>query len=382
MSYTLVYPQPVGRQEYTYVHRGGDSFKDEIAPARTFGFVKDMKAMAAMGLASGGRLDNCILIDDEGIVNTQLRFPDEFARHKILDIMGDFYLLGRPLRGRIVARKTGHSDNIALLQKVRDAMRALAFGICADAVRLPPLWGARTGVVRSRPRPAHPKAAASRRTPKEGLTADPVTMASRSKLGNCRCSSARRRASTSSGICVARRMPKRAIQPQHQAAAGRAQLRGAIADVADLVAEDLVVEQPDAVPRRRARRRTGRRRGRAAARNSTQPAISANPTAGSTHCGGASTNALDQRAGERRRRHGVHRQIEQRHHVGEDARVVELLQVQMHAHRVFVRGRHASVHLRQSDAEALRLVRLRRGEQPQHARIETRLEAAARRLRR
>ena len=78
--------------------------------------------MAAMGLASGGRLDNCILIDDEKIVNTQLRFPDEFARHKILDIMGDFYLLGRPIRGRIVACKTGHSDNIALLRRVRDAV--------------------------------------------------------------------------------------------------------------------------------------------------------------------------------------------------------------------------------------------------------------------
>src|SRR5215470_12047201 len=120
ISYTLVYPHPVGRQEHTYVHRSGESFKDEVAPARTFGFVKDMKAMAAMGLASGGRLDNCILIDDERIVNTQLRFANEFARHKILDIMGDFYLLGRPIRGRIVARMTGHSDNMALLRKVRD----------------------------------------------------------------------------------------------------------------------------------------------------------------------------------------------------------------------------------------------------------------------
>jgi UDP-3-O-acyl N-acetylglucosamine deacetylase len=118
ISYTI------GRQEYTYVHAGPASFKAEIAPARTFGFVKDMKAMAAMGLASGGRLDNCILVDDEKIVNTTLRFPDEFARHKILDIMGDCYLLGRPLRGRIVARKTGHSDNIALLRKIRETVGA------------------------------------------------------------------------------------------------------------------------------------------------------------------------------------------------------------------------------------------------------------------
>jgi len=120
VTYTLVYPPPIGRQQYTYVHTGPDAFKAEIAPARTFGFVKDMKAMAAMGLASGGRLDNCILVDDEKIVNTTLRFPDEFARHKILDIMGDLYLLGRPVRGHVVAHKTGHSDNIALLRTLRE----------------------------------------------------------------------------------------------------------------------------------------------------------------------------------------------------------------------------------------------------------------------
>lgn len=120
IHYTLSYPPPVGCQEYTYVHRGPASFHSEIAPARTFGFVRDMKAMAAMGLASGGRLDNCILVDDERVVNTTLRFPDEFARHKILDIMGDLYLIGRPIRGRITARMTGHGDNIALLRAIRD----------------------------------------------------------------------------------------------------------------------------------------------------------------------------------------------------------------------------------------------------------------------
>ncbi|HSP98486.1 MAG TPA: UDP-3-O-acyl-N-acetylglucosamine deacetylase [Candidatus Dormibacteraeota bacterium] len=120
VHYTLVYPPPVGRQEYTYEHRDGDSFRAEIAPARTFGFMRDMKALASMGLASGGRLDNFILIDDEKVVNTQLRFPDELARHKILDILGDLYLLGRPLRGRVLARKTGHTDNIALLRKIHE----------------------------------------------------------------------------------------------------------------------------------------------------------------------------------------------------------------------------------------------------------------------
>jgi len=104
------------------VLRDGASFRDEIAPARTFGFLRDMKALASMGLTRGGRLDNCILIDDERVVNTTLRFADEFARHKILDLMGDFYLLGRPLRGSVTARMTGHSDNIKLLQLIRKGM--------------------------------------------------------------------------------------------------------------------------------------------------------------------------------------------------------------------------------------------------------------------
>jgi UDP-3-O-[3-hydroxymyristoyl] N-acetylglucosamine deacetylase len=122
IAYTLIYPHPVGVQQHTYIHEGPESFRDAIAPARTFAFLRDMKQLAAMGLASGGRLDNCILIDDEKVVNTTLRFVDEFARHKILDIMGDIYLLGRPIRGMITARKTGHSDNIALVREIKQAV--------------------------------------------------------------------------------------------------------------------------------------------------------------------------------------------------------------------------------------------------------------------
>ncbi len=124
ITYQLRYPRPVGAQDYTYDHRGPQSFRNEIAPARTFGFLKDMKALASMGLANGGRLDNFILIDDEKVVNTTLRFPDELARHKILDIMGDSYLLGRPLQGKITAHKTGHSDNIALMREIRRTHQA------------------------------------------------------------------------------------------------------------------------------------------------------------------------------------------------------------------------------------------------------------------
>jgi UDP-3-O-acyl N-acetylglucosamine deacetylase len=119
VHYTLDYPAPIGRQDVTFRLTDAEAFRREIAPARTFGFVKEIEQLEQMGLAAGGRLNNCILVADEGVVNAPLRFADEFARHKVLDVLGDFYLLGRPIRGRIVARMTGHSDNAALLRVLR-----------------------------------------------------------------------------------------------------------------------------------------------------------------------------------------------------------------------------------------------------------------------
>jgi UDP-3-O-acyl N-acetylglucosamine deacetylase len=122
IHYTLLYPDPVGRQEYSYIHRGADSYRNEIAPARTFGFLKEIRALEEMGLANGGRLNNCILIGEQGVINPPLRFPDELVRHKILDLIGDLYLLGRPLRGKITACRTGHTDNVALVRALREGM--------------------------------------------------------------------------------------------------------------------------------------------------------------------------------------------------------------------------------------------------------------------
>jgi UDP-3-O-acyl N-acetylglucosamine deacetylase len=122
VNYVLNYPEPVGIQEYAYTFRNPELFKKEVAPARTFGFLKDIEKLERMGLVNGGRLSNCILIGDERIINTELRFPNEFARHKILDIIGDFYLLGRPIRGQVRAYMTGHKDNIALLQEIKKGM--------------------------------------------------------------------------------------------------------------------------------------------------------------------------------------------------------------------------------------------------------------------
>jgi UDP-3-O-[3-hydroxymyristoyl] N-acetylglucosamine deacetylase len=94
------------------------AFMGEIAPARTFGFMRDLAMMAELGFGSGGRLDNCILVGEDNVINTELRFPDEFVRHKILDIVGDLYLLGYPMRGKVTARFTGHRDNIALARLI------------------------------------------------------------------------------------------------------------------------------------------------------------------------------------------------------------------------------------------------------------------------
>jgi UDP-3-O-acyl N-acetylglucosamine deacetylase len=118
VSYLLRYPPPVGEQSYEFMLTSAEGYKREIAPARTFGFMKDLKMLNELGLGSGGRLDNFILVGEDEVINTDLRFPDEFVRHKILDIIGDLYLLGYPIRGKVTARLTGHRDNIALLKQI------------------------------------------------------------------------------------------------------------------------------------------------------------------------------------------------------------------------------------------------------------------------
>ena len=119
VSYLLRYPPPIGEQRYEFELSSFETYKKEIAPARTFGFMRDLKMMAELGLGSGGRLDNCIMVGEDNVVNTELRFPDEFVRHKILDIIGDLYLLGFPIRGKVTARLTGHRHNIELLKEIQ-----------------------------------------------------------------------------------------------------------------------------------------------------------------------------------------------------------------------------------------------------------------------
>jgi len=123
IHFFLDYPSPIGQQAFSFVLESEEAFRNQIAPARTFGFLKDVEMLERMGLGGGGRLHNFILLDEEKIVNTELRYPDEFVRHKILDLIGDFYLLNRPVRGKITARLTGHTENIALLKKIQEIIK-------------------------------------------------------------------------------------------------------------------------------------------------------------------------------------------------------------------------------------------------------------------
>ncbi|MDI6890246.1 MAG: UDP-3-O-acyl-N-acetylglucosamine deacetylase [Thermodesulfovibrionales bacterium] len=94
-------------------------FVKEIAPARTFGFLKDVKYLEANGFVKGGSFENAIILSKDGVLNSSgLRFKDEFVRHKMLDLIGDFSLIGFPIYGHIVASKSGHTTNLKFLKKL------------------------------------------------------------------------------------------------------------------------------------------------------------------------------------------------------------------------------------------------------------------------
>lgn len=109
IRYKIDFKHPlIGRQSLLF-SPDEESFVRKIAPARTFGFLRDVEQLRAVGLARGGSVENCIVLDDQGTVNGALRFRDEFVRHKILDLIGDLALVGRPILGEITAYKAGHA---------------------------------------------------------------------------------------------------------------------------------------------------------------------------------------------------------------------------------------------------------------------------------
>lgn len=112
------FDHPLIRQQIRTVEMTATAFQQEISSARTFGFLQEVEFLKRCGLARGGSLENAVVVDDSDILNSGgLRFEDEFVRHKILDCIGDFSLLGMPLQAHIVASKSGHAFNHAFLKK-------------------------------------------------------------------------------------------------------------------------------------------------------------------------------------------------------------------------------------------------------------------------
>jgi len=132
VSFTADFGHPLITNQGFQVTVSDRTFEREVARARTFCFRKDIELMQSMGLARGGSLENAIVVDEYSILNPEgLRWPDEFARHKVLDAIGDMALLGRPLLGALTAVKSGHALNQALVKRV------LADPTCHRVVRVP-----------------------------------------------------------------------------------------------------------------------------------------------------------------------------------------------------------------------------------------------------
>jgi UDP-3-O-[3-hydroxymyristoyl] N-acetylglucosamine deacetylase len=110
IQYDINFPHPLIGKQSLHVPLTGSNYAEAIAPARTFGFYNEVEQLQSAGLVRGGSLENAIVLTESGMLNdTSLRFQDEFVRHKILDLLGDFALIGQPVLGRLVADRAGHA---------------------------------------------------------------------------------------------------------------------------------------------------------------------------------------------------------------------------------------------------------------------------------
>jgi UDP-3-O-[3-hydroxymyristoyl] N-acetylglucosamine deacetylase len=126
VSYTIGFDHPLVRHQAASFRVTPETFADEIAPARTFGFLREVETLRRSGLALGGSLDNAVVIGETGVLNNKLRFEDEFVRHKILDAIGDLALVGHPVVGHLEASKAGHALHAALALKLTRTPEAWA----------------------------------------------------------------------------------------------------------------------------------------------------------------------------------------------------------------------------------------------------------------
>jgi UDP-3-O-[3-hydroxymyristoyl] N-acetylglucosamine deacetylase len=128
LTYSISFDHPLLRHQARTLRITEESFVEDIAPARTFGFLKEVETLRQHGLALGGSLDNAVVLGETGVLNPHLRFDDEFVRHKMLDAIGDLALIGYPVIGHVVAHRAGHALHTAFASKVlqeRDAWQIL-----------------------------------------------------------------------------------------------------------------------------------------------------------------------------------------------------------------------------------------------------------------
>jgi len=139
--YTMAFEHPLLGEQTVALSVTTETFVKEIAPARTYGFLKDVKRLRKLGLARGGSLRNAVIIGEVGPLNGPLRYRDELVRHKILDLVGDLYLLGRPVVGTVIAYGAGHLLHARLVKEIQRQLREEQAGSVVDrreASFLPP----------------------------------------------------------------------------------------------------------------------------------------------------------------------------------------------------------------------------------------------------
>jgi len=127
LDFTIDFPHPVFGSEnrHVLIDFAENSYTKEVSRARTFGFMQDVEALRAAGLIQGGSMQNAIVLDETRVLNSEgLRYDNEFAKHKVLDAIGDLYLLGHPMIGRYTAFKSGHALNNALSRALLDRPEA------------------------------------------------------------------------------------------------------------------------------------------------------------------------------------------------------------------------------------------------------------------
>jgi UDP-3-O-[3-hydroxymyristoyl] N-acetylglucosamine deacetylase len=124
VTYSISYDHPLLRHQSRTLRMTEESFVEEIAPARTFTFLKDVEMLRQNGFALGGSLENAVVLGETGVLNNALRFEDEFVRHKILDAIGDLALVGYPVIGHLVAHRAGHALHTEFAAKILEETHA------------------------------------------------------------------------------------------------------------------------------------------------------------------------------------------------------------------------------------------------------------------